>query len=224
MEPGLREWSRPIHAAGMVGRTYRTGFADKVIAMEDECIRRNFPSFARLPALHGCGVWLGQLRPIAQTYDIRVDIAAGCADSELSYPRRAASVRVLGGLVTPSPDGSPVPHIYGAWDDPRGANLCLYYPPDETLILGQQIAEQLIPWAYEWLHYYEMWQITGVWSGPEVPHTVNQTPTALEVARSNSESETARRPIHTPLMTTMAYRLARPRCDPKLGSSLSIGR
>lgn len=207
-DAGLRGWSRPIHAAGMDDRTYRTAFADAVVTMEDEGVRHDFPVFRRLPALHGCGVWLGQLRPIAKTYDIRVEMAAGCADSNLSYPWRAGSVRVLGGAVTPAPDGSSVPHLYGAWDDPRGADLCLYYPPDETMLLGHQVARQLLPWAYEWLHYYEMWLVTGVWSGPEAPHRVDEAPAIG--ARCGSETLHARalRPINAPLMTSMGYLLA----------------
>lgn len=207
---GLRNWSRPIHAAGTHVRTYSTGFANAVIAIEDEGVRRNFPGFRRLSALHGCGVWLGQLRPLAQTYDIRVEMAAGCADLDLIYPWRAGSVRVLGGMVRPAPDGSPVPHLYGAWNDPQGANLCLYYPPDETMALGHQVAQQLLPWAYEWLHYYEMWVVTGVWSGPEAPHRVGETPPAAD-AKSSGKAQPASmlRPIHTPLMTTMSYLLAR---------------
>ncbi|WP_144036696.1 hypothetical protein [Sphingopyxis witflariensis] len=206
-DPGLREWSRPIHAAGMDGRTYRTGFADTVVAMEDEGIRRDFPSFRRLPALHGCGVWLGQLRPIAKTYDIRVDMAARCADSKLSYPWRAASVRVLDGAVRPTSDGFPVPHLYGAWDDPRGAELCLYYPPDETMLLGQQVAQQLLPWAFEWLHYYEIWLVTGVWSGPEAPHKVGEPPVTNGTG-GETRPASVLRPIHAPLMGSMGYLLA----------------
>jgi hypothetical protein len=206
-DPGLREWSRPIHAAGMDGRTYRTGFADTVVAMEDEGIRRDFPSFRRLPALHGCGVWLGQLRPIAKTYDIRVDMAVRCADSKLSYPWRAASVRVLDGAVRPTSDGFPVPHLYGAWDDPRGAELCLYYPPDETMLLGQQVAQQLLPWAFEWLHYYEIWLVTGVWSGPEAPHKVGEPPVTNGTG-GETRPPSVLRPIHAPLMGSMGYLLA----------------
>jgi len=195
----------------MDGRTYRTGFADTVVAMEDEGIRRDFPGFRRQPALHGCGVWLGQLRPIAKTYDIRVDMAAGCADSNLSYPWRAASVRVLDGAVRPASDGSSVPHLYGAWDDPRGAHLCLYYPPDETMLLGHQVARQLLPWAYEWLYYYEMWLVTGVWSGPEAPHSIGEAPPACLETGGESRPASALRPIYTPLMSSMAYLLARTR-------------
>jgi hypothetical protein len=201
----LREWKRPIHAAGMDRVTYRTGFANAAVAMEHQAVRRDFPGFKRMPALQGCGVWRGQLRPIAQTYDVRVDMALGCADANLSFPRRVGSVRVLGGAVRPAPDGSPVPHLYSAWDDPKGADLCLYYPADETMVPGQQVAQKLLPWAYEWLYYYEMWLVTGFWAGPEAPHDLGDAAGAVLPPEGDVQFGSRLRDIDDPVMRGMSY-------------------
>ena len=185
--------------------TYRTGFANAVVAMEDEGVRKHFAGFRRLPSLHGCGVWRGQLRPIAQTYDVRVKIAAGCADADLSYQWRAASVRVLNGAVRPAPDGTTVPHLYGSWDDPRGADLCLYYPPDESMVLGHEVAEKLLPWAYEWLYYYEMWLVTGMWFGPEAPHAPGETPASVASCNGGVSSGRRLKKIDNAVMRSMSF-------------------
>jgi hypothetical protein len=31
------------------------------------------------------------------------------------------------------------------------------------------IAETIVPWACEWLAYYEIWKATGHWSGDQEP-------------------------------------------------------
>lgn len=205
----LREWKRPIHAAGMDRLTYRTGFANAAVAIENEAVRRDFPGFKRMPALNGSGVWRGKLRPIAQTYDVRVDMALGCGDANLSYPWRVGSVRVLGGAVRPAPDGSPVPHLYSAWDDPKGAELCLYYPPDETMVPGHQVAQKLLPWAYEWLYYYEMWLVTGIWAGPEASHDTGDAAAAVLPSGGNVGSGSRLRDIDDPVMRCMGYIVGR---------------
>jgi hypothetical protein len=194
----------------MDGRVYRTGIADAVVAMEDEGIRRHFPGFTRIRALHGRGIWRGQLRPLAKSYDVVVDMAVGCADARVLYPASVGSVRVLGGGVRPADDGTPVPHLYGPWDDPRGVDLCLYYPPDEDMLLGNQVAEKLLPWAYEWLHYYEIWLVTGVWSGPEAPHPVTETSPGRAEPPRRDRSMRKVKAIDRPLMRSMSYALALP--------------
>jgi hypothetical protein len=202
-------WVRPIHAAGRTDFIYRTGFANTVVATEEEGVRKHFPGFRRLPSLHGGGVWRGQLRPIAQTYEVRVEMAVGCADAHLVYPWRATSVRVLDGAIRPAPGGTWVPHLYGPWDDPRGADLCLYYPPDETLPLGHEVAERLLPWAYEWLYYYEMWLVTGTWSGPEAPHAPGDRPSLPNCPLEKAASASVLRKFDEPVMRSMSYVIGR---------------
>ena len=55
------------------------------------------------------------------------------------------------------PTGTKLPHVYGS------DTLCLCYPCewDSTKL----IARTLVPWASEWLLYYEFWRATGMWLG-----------------------------------------------------------
>jgi hypothetical protein len=202
--PGHREWTRPVHAAGMDGVTYTARYAEFALGLEDEAIKRDFPGFRRMPSLRGTGVWVGKLRPMAQTYDIRLELSFGSADADLAFPWRPASVRVLGGAVRPSAGGLPVPHLYGPWDDPNGALLCLYYPPDEIMVPGRQAAPKLLPWAYEWLYYYEMWLVTGEWAGPAAPHGPGERD-KVGADGGDRRSGVALRAVAGPLMRSMTY-------------------
>lgn len=68
-------------------------------------------------------------------------------------------------------DGQPVPHVY------PGLRLCLYRPHAREWRAVDRISETIVPWAMEWLYFYEVWHATGVWigggehpSGPAPPH------------------------------------------------------
>jgi hypothetical protein len=53
--------------------------------------------------------------------------------------------------------GESLPHIF------RGGSLCLYREEDwSPRIL---LADSVVPWAAEWLLYYEIWLATGEWEG-----------------------------------------------------------
>jgi hypothetical protein len=47
-----------------------------------------------------------------------------------------------------------------AWIGPAGRE----WTPADLL------AETTIPWAAEWLHFYELWHLCGEWLGPGVGH------------------------------------------------------
>lgn len=52
-----------------------------------------------------------------------------------------------------------LPHVY------KGNKLCLYYPGSGEWNHRSILADTIIPWASEWLFYYELWSITGEWHG-----------------------------------------------------------
>lgn len=49
-------------------------------------------------------------------------------------------------------------------------SLCLYYPGDMRWHAERHIYDTIIPWTAEWLVFYELYQITGRWKHPHVPH------------------------------------------------------
>ena len=60
-----------------------------------------------------------------------------------------------------------LPHVF----DTKKQQICLHYGPfrewDSTMFLALKI----VPWAAEWLLFYELWVITGEWLGEGVEHS-----------------------------------------------------
>lgn len=54
----------------------------------------------------------------------------------------------------------------------QDGHLCLYYPMDMVWSSTTSIAEFTIPWTNEWILYYELYKISGVWEGPAAPHGI----------------------------------------------------
>lgn len=59
-------------------------------------------------------------------------------------------------------------HMY-----PDKKNLCLYHPETDNFHWTPKkhhIFDTIIPWALEWLVYYELYLISGKWEHPFKPH------------------------------------------------------
>jgi hypothetical protein len=48
--------------------------------------------------------------------------------------------------------------------------LCLYYPIEDPWRDYKNIHDTIIPWTAEWLVYYELYLVMGLWLGPEQTH------------------------------------------------------
>lgn len=60
------------------------------------------------------------------------------------------------------------PHLYECQYYGEGREklqLCLYMPGTNEWNDEMLIADTFIPWATEWLYYYEIWRMTGKWLG-----------------------------------------------------------
>jgi len=113
-------------------------------------MRRLFPQLAYKA---GKNVWYGRLRPDedSRTYSLKIEYKPGTAPQ----------VWIL------SPEvHSNAPHRYS------DLSLCLYYPRHGEWHPGLFLAQTIVPWAAEWLFYYEVWleDPEGRWFGPEAPH------------------------------------------------------
>jgi hypothetical protein len=97
--------------------------------------------------------WVGQVHPGPECarYDLCIDIG-------LHEP---PTVRVLSPTLKPNDDGL-LPHVY------EDGTLCVHKPGDwrRRMLLTQTI----LPWACEWLLYYELWKATDVWHGDGPDH------------------------------------------------------
>lgn len=56
---------------------------------------------------------------------------------------------------------SSLPHVYST----PNQELCLFTPKFKEWAPNQIIANTIIPWAIEWLDFYEHWLIDGEWLG-----------------------------------------------------------
>jgi hypothetical protein len=87
-----------------------------------------------------------QPSPASQTYTVR-----------LRYQnKRRPQITVSDPQLT-RPDAPDLPHVY------PGDELCLYYPGEWRH--DMLLATTILPWTAEWLMHYELWLITGRWTG-----------------------------------------------------------
>lgn len=68
-------------------------------------------------------------------------------------------------IISPEIDYNDDIHMYS---DTK--NLCLYYTGDMRWNVERNLFDTIIPWTAEWLIFYELYQITGKWKHPFVPH------------------------------------------------------
>lgn len=57
------------------------------------------------------------------------------------------------------------PHKYHIDQEKRKAKICLYHPEKDEWNSKLWLKDTLIPWAIEWLLFYELWLATGNWLG-----------------------------------------------------------
>ena len=101
---------------------------------------------------HGALDAIGGLTPTASsiTYAVRIKYRLG----------RAPWVNVEKPELLPLDDGTPIPHVYL-----NPLRLCLYLPRAREWSPSDKLTETIVPWANEWLMYYEAWRTTGKWLG-----------------------------------------------------------
>lgn len=101
--------------------------------------------------------WEGWLRPsaVSYVYHIRLVYKLGSEpDVFLLEPDPFA----LAHKVIPD---RPLPHNYGG----NPLRLCLFMPGSGEWKPTDPLATTIIPWAVEWLWFFEDWVFTNIWSG-----------------------------------------------------------
>ena len=83
-------------------------------------------------------------------YEVRIEFRSGI------FPQ----VYILNPSIKPNADI----HIY------KEGSLCLFYPGDTKWHDTTSITEHTIPWIFEWILFYELYLLSGVWEGEYVPH------------------------------------------------------
>ena len=114
-------------------------------------------------------VWQGPLRPLSQTYIIRVERMEHRSIGDLEVlGTYGAHVRLVSPeleLSTAAAPGEDTPHLYWNEQNPSRSRLCLFDPATGEWTPDMAIAETIIPWAIDWLASYEGWRATGEWTG-----------------------------------------------------------
>lgn len=59
------------------------------------------------------------------------------------------------------PEKSLLPHVYST----KEQRICLYYPGIGEWKKSKLLAFTIVPWASEWLQFYEIWLSIGEWLG-----------------------------------------------------------
>lgn len=98
--------------------------------------------------------WIGAVRPQFQMYRIEI------IHHDLGTP----DVRVLSPHLTRLPDNEEgqLPHVYPPASDPT---LCLFDPETDEWDHSMLISRTIVPWTLDWLACYELWLMTGRWTG-----------------------------------------------------------
>ncbi|MFC3504073.1 hypothetical protein ACFOOK_24310 [Micromonospora krabiensis] len=88
-----------------------------------------------------------QPSPASQIYTVRLTYRHG----------RRPEVMVTDPPLARHAGAAALPHVYA------GDELCLYYPGQWKQDMF--LAATVVPWAAEWLMHYEIWLVTGRWTG-----------------------------------------------------------
>lgn len=92
-----------------------------------------------------------QPTPLSKTYDIKI-----CYDKYLGV-----KVYVINEKLKVAENRTKLPHVYSHEEQ----RLCLYSPSKDEWTREKLISSTIIPWAVEWLQYYELWLPNGKWLG-----------------------------------------------------------
>jgi hypothetical protein len=129
------------------------------IGMQTARLKNVFPTSKVVYFTSSYFVWKGSIKPspLSNSYDIRLEYKKGM------HP----NIYVINTTLTLYPGETELPHIYNT----KNQWLCLYYRKDREWKSSMYIADTIIPWASEWLFYYEIWLSTGKWRGEGIHHS-----------------------------------------------------
>jgi hypothetical protein len=134
---------------------------------QERRLRQLYPDFR--PVLHAgwIGIWEGSLRPIMQSWRVRIRYFAQRDFGEWHLANPYVTVTVVDPPLGRDPRGTgePPPHVYRLGYPPDYPALCLYDPAAGEWSPEAYIAETIVPWTIEWLYWFEVWLLTGEWKG-----------------------------------------------------------
>jgi hypothetical protein len=141
------------------------------ISRQNALIRETLPGFRMTTNLGFMATWRGTLRPILRGYEVRI----------VYWPRRqqnSVQVYLLSPRLQLARRGArdTISHVYLNRRRPEKSGLCLFDWRDHEWKPSQPLASTIIPWAAEWLAFYELWLMSGVWEGGGHDHGPERDP------------------------------------------------
>ena len=81
---------------------------------------------------------------------------------------REVGIYVIEPAVLKKAEGATLlPHVYNT----EKQSLCLFYGRIGEWNASMFLSRTIVPWASEWLNFYELWVITGEWLGGGINHS-----------------------------------------------------
>jgi hypothetical protein len=107
-------------------------------------------------------LWKGTVQPYQQTYKLGVWWEVGSDKKPWVF--------LIDPKLTPRASGSfdEIPHLLFNDETPEMSGLCLFDPEGNEWSNRRLIADTTLPWAFQWLQYYEFWHFDGIWRGKSV--------------------------------------------------------
>ncbi len=124
------------------------------LAIQAFNLRRQFPK-CTCKLRHNKLTWYGKIRPtpFSKTYCIKL----------ICHNLSSKPTVILYGDYIEGIDRSDFPHHFKIDKEKMEVELCLHMPYEFNHT--GLIANTIIPWAQEWLFFYEIWLATGEWCG-----------------------------------------------------------
>jgi hypothetical protein len=147
---------------------------------QDRRLRAECPQFRLVAHAGWIGVWEGTVRPVCQTYRIRIIYFSRryFPGWDLANPHLSVFVVDTPIGADPRGTGEKSQHVYRLGHPPDYPRLCICDPVDDDWHPSEYIVDRIIPWTIKWLFFHEDWVATGVWKGrgrhPELPEWLTQ--------------------------------------------------
>jgi hypothetical protein len=124
----------------------------------------DYPDFRVAMQAWWGAVWEGPLKPFDRPYVIRLAFYFGLTLGDCDLINWGPEVFVVQPDLPAEWGDKEPPHLYSVSPLPM---LCLFDPRAGEWKFSMPLSATVVPWATQWLGFYELWRATGRWTGPE---------------------------------------------------------
>ncbi|MDI1328286.1 MAG: hypothetical protein PSV23_15945 [Brevundimonas sp.] len=127
-------------------------------------LARLWPQLALAARAGDRAVWQGPLKPLLQTFQVRIVYRAPLIIERPDVSNTQPEVTVLTPPLRRRPGDAEgaLPHVY--YREDGSVVLCMLDPDADDWSPADSLAETTVPWIIEWLAAYEGWRATGQWT------------------------------------------------------------